>query len=130
MQADLEIQDMLSQFTTVILSQVYMMLYCFTTFNVSLSDEIEKIYARVLIGLAIEFVFAWLSTFIQIWLYNIAIKTVWCQSWLRHILENGILMVVAVSYFSKVLLSIFELRVEWNQNIDNLRNCTVPFTYK
>ena len=130
MQADLEIQDMLSQFTTVILSQVYMMLYCFTTFNVSLTDEIEKIYVRVLIGLAIEFVFAWLSTFIQIWLYNIAIKTVWCKSWLRHILANGLIMVVAVSYFSKVLLGIFELRVEWNEYKYNLRNCTVPFTYK
>ena len=130
LQADLEIQDMLSQFTTVILSQLYMMLYCFTTFNVSLSDEIKKIYARVLIGLAIEFVFAWLSTFIQIWLYNIAIKTVWYKSWLRHILANVIMMVVAISYFSKVLLSILELRIESNQYEYNLRNCTMPFTYK
>ena len=107
-----------------------MMLYCFTTFNVSLSDEIKKIYARVLIGLAIEFVFAWLSTFIQIWLYNIAIKTVWYKSWLRHILANVIMMVVAISYFSKVLLSILELRIESNQYEYNLRNCTMPFTYK
>ena len=107
-----------------------MMLYCFTTFNVSLSDEIKKIYARVLIGLGIEFVFAWFSTFIQVWLYNIAIKTVWFKYWLRHILANGLIMVVAISYFSQILLSIFELRIESNRYEHTLRNCTVPFTYK
>ena len=130
LQADLEIQDMLFQFTAVILSQVYMLLFRFSTFDVSLSSEIRKIYTRVLIGLAIEFVFACLSTFIQVWLYNIAIKTVWCRSWLRHILANGLIMIVAMSYFTQDLLSIFNLRMDDDSNQYTIRNCTLPFTYK
>ena len=130
LQADLEIQDMLSQFSTLILSQVYMMLYRFSTFDVSLIYEVKRIYLRVIIGLAIEFVFAWLSTFIQVWLYNIAIKTVWFRYWLRHILANGIIMIVAISYFSQVLLSIFEFRMESSNDQYIVRNCTMPFTYK
>ena len=131
LQADLEIQDMLSQFGTLILSQVYMMLYRFSTFDIALSDEIRRIYPRVVIGLAIEFVFAWLSTFIQVWLYNIGIKTIWFRYWLRHVLANGIIMVVAISYFSQVFLSVFKFRMESSIHDEyTLRNCAMPFTYK
>ena len=129
LEADLEIQDMLSQFSTLILSQVYMILYRFSTFDVALSEELNSIYPRVGIGLAIEFVFAWLSIFIQIWLYNIAIKTVWFKYWLRHTLANGIIMVVAISYFSPVLTSVFKVRMLNSVDKSSLRNCTMPFTY-
>ncbi|XP_028410638.1 uncharacterized protein LOC114533330 [Dendronephthya gigantea] len=130
LQADLEIQEMLSQFGTLILSQVYMVLYRFSTFDVALDDEIRRISSRIAISLAIEFVFAWLSTLIQIWLYNIAIKTVWFGYWRRHLLANVLIAVAVVSYFSPVLLSVFMSRVEGSNNEGNsLRNCTISFTY-
>lgn len=130
LQADLEIQEMLSQFGTLILSQVYMVLYRFSTFDVTFDEEINRIYFRVGISLAIEFMFAWLSTSIQLWLYNIAIETVWFRFWRRHLLANALIAVALVTYFSPVLLSVFMSRVESSNNERNfVRNCTVSFTY-
>ena len=130
LQADLEIQEMLSQFGTIILSHVYVMLYRYSTFVVAFHEEIRRIYPRVLVGLGIEFIFAWLSTFIQVWLYNIAIKTVWCRYWLRHIMANVIIVVVAISYFSTVLISVVKSRMETSIYEDPVRiNCTIPFVH-
>ena len=130
LQADLAIQDMLSQLGTIILGHVYVMLYRYSTFDVAFSEEIERIYPRLLIGLGIEFVFVWFSTFVQIWLYNIAIKTVWFRYWLRHILANVLIMVVAISYFSPVLLSVVKSRMESSISDDHIRsNCTMPFAH-
>ena len=130
LQADLEIQDMLFQFGTIILSQLYIILYQYSTFDIPFNEEINRIYPRLLIGLAIEFVFVLLSTFFQLWLYNIAIWSIWSKYWLRHILANVIIMVVAISYFSPVLLIVFKYRAESSVNKKYpVRNCTTPFTY-
>ena len=119
---------MLFQFGTLLFSQVYTMLYRYSTFDVALDEEIKIIYPRVVIGLAIEFVFAWLSTFIQVWLYNIAIKTVWSRYWRRHLLANVLIVVVTVSYFSPVLLSVFMSRMKSSyKGKYTLRNCTISF---
>ena len=128
LQADLEIQDILIQYVTIILGQVYMLFYRYSTFDTALNDEIYRIYKRLLIGLGIEFVFAWLSVFVQVCLYNIAIKTVWFRHWLRHILANLLILVVFTSYFSPVMLSIFQLRMESSVHV-KYRNCTTSFIH-
>ena len=64
--ADLEIQNILFEYTTVILSQVYLATFLIMSYEVPLWQIIKSSTIRVAIGLAIDFAFNVMSVLIQI----------------------------------------------------------------
>ena len=126
LKADLEIQDMLFEYSTLVLSQGYFVLYFVESFKLSLSSFLYESLTRVIIGLGIDFFFNCLSNFVQIHYYNIPVGRVWTKYWKRHMLANFIIVIVIVSYFSPVLLSVFQARETGTSNRQYIvRNCTV-----
>ncbi|XP_028399428.1 uncharacterized protein LOC114522859 [Dendronephthya gigantea] len=120
LRADLEIQDMLFEYITLVLSQGTLVLYIRESFKLSVSSIIYESLRNVAIGIGIDFFFNVLSNFVQIHYYNIPICRVWSKYWKRHMLANLIVVMVMVSYFSPVLLSVFQGR----NNQTNARNIT------
>ena len=110
LKADLEIQDMLFEYSTLVLSQGYFVLYFAESFKLSVSSFSFESLKRVAIGIGIDFFFNCLSNFVQIHYYNIPVGRVWTKYWKRHMLANFIIIIVMVSYFSPVLLSVFQAR--------------------
>ena len=128
LKADLEIQDMLFEYSTLVLSQGYFVLYFVESFELSVSYILFDALRNTAIGIAIDFFFNVLSIFLQIHYYNIPIGRVWTKHWKRHLLANLILVMVSVSYFSSVLLSVFHARVVATgprQGTYTVKNCTL-----
>ena len=127
LKADLEIQDMLFEYSTLVLSQGYFVLYFVESFQLySVSSFCLGFLKRVAIGIGIDFFFNCLSNFVQIHYYNIPVGRVWTKYWKPHMLANFIIVIVIVSYFSPVLLSVFQAReaaASYRQHIVR-RNCT------
>ena len=123
--ADLEIQNILFEYATVILSQAYLASYLLLTYYVPPWQIIKASIIRIAISLAIDFVFNVMSVLIQIHCYNIPMQRVWVKYWRRHISANAFMIIVLVSYFSSVLVSV----VADNQSSTGyeLKNCTTVF---
>ena len=121
LKADLEIQDMIFEYTTIVLSQGYFVLYFAESFQLSVLFFCYESLKRVAIGMGIDFFFNSLSNFVQIHYHNIPIGRFWSEYWKRHILANFIIIIVIVSYFSHVLISVFQSR----GNKYTVRNCTL-----
>ena len=125
LKADLEIQDMLFEYSTLVLSQGYFVLYFVESFQLSVSSFCLESLKRVAIGIGIDFCFNCLSNFVQIHCYNIPVGRVWKEDWKRHMLANFIIVIVIVSYFSPVLVSVFQARETGTSNRQYIaRNCT------
>ncbi|CAB3993388.1 Hypothetical predicted protein [Paramuricea clavata] len=125
LKADLEIQDMLFEYSTLVLSQGYFVLYFVESFQLSVSSFCLESLKRVAIGMGIDFFFNCLSNFVQIHYYNIPVGRVWTKYWKRHRLANFIIVIVIVSYFSPVLASVFQARETGTSNTQYIvRNCT------
>ena len=124
--ADLEIQNILFEYTTVILSQAYLASCLVISYYVPPWQIIKASLIRVAIGLAIDFAFNIVSVFIQIHYYNIPMQRVWVKYWRRHVSANAFMIIVFVSYFGSVLVSVFA-----NNNYSStgyeLKNCTTVF---
>jgi hypothetical protein len=129
LKADTEIQNILFENYSVSISQAYIVLYSITTFELSAWTVVKSSLIRVAIGLGIEFVFNFFSTFIRIHWHDIPIARVWSKYWKRHVLANGIIVVVLVFYFTQPLLGIFQHRFHKNTGSGtaeySLRNCTL-----
>ena len=82
--ADLEIQNILFEYTGVILSQAYLACYLLMSFDVSPWQVIKGPLMGIAIGLAIDFLFNIISVFIQIHFYDIPMRNAWSNYWLRH----------------------------------------------
>ena len=122
--ADLEIQNILFEFTTVTTSQAYLVLYLITNFNVVYPWEIIKSsLVRICISTAIDFVFNIISVFFQIHVYDIPMRRVWLKYWRRHVIANAFTIICMVSYFGTSLVSVFEAREDRLLKY-KLRNCT------
>lgn len=122
--ADLEIQNILSEYTTVILSQAYLVLYIVMNFNIDQPWEIIKgSLVRICLSTAIDFAFNIVSIFIQVHFYDIPMRRVWLRYWRRHVIANILVIVNMVSYFGFSLVSVFEAREDKLQEYE-LRNCT------
>ena len=89
--ADLEIQNMLFEFVTLVLSQGTLVLYIVENFKLSVSSNIYESLGNIAIGIGIDFFFNVLSNFVQIHYYNIRISRVWSKYWKRHLLANLII---------------------------------------
>ena len=122
--ADLEIQDMVFEYSSIISSQGYLVLYYLESFELSISSLLLESLKRVAIGMGIDFFFNCLSNFVQIHYYNIPIARVWTKYWKRHMLANFIIVIVIVSYFTQALLSVFQARETGGKQY-LLRNCTL-----
>ena len=125
LKADLEIQDMLFEYSTLVISQAYFVLYHIESFELSMSSFFLEGLKRIAIGIGIDFFFNCLSNFVQIHYYNIPIARVWKKYWKRHVLANLIIVLVIVSYFTQALLSCLQTRESGaNDTLYTKRNCT------
>ena len=125
LKADLDIQDMLFEYSTLVIGQAYFVLYFVESFELSMSSFFFEALKRVVIGIGIDFLFNCFSNFVQIHYYNIPIARVWRKYWKRHVLAHLLIVMVTVSYFTRVLLSCFQSR-EFGANGRQyiVRNCT------
>ncbi|CAB3989533.1 Hypothetical predicted protein [Paramuricea clavata] len=124
--ADLEIQNILFEYTTVILSQAYLACYLVMSFDISPWQVIQGSLTRIAINLALDFVFNMISVFIQIHYYDIPMRKVWLKYWPRHVAANALIIICMVSYFGPSLVSVFAgYKYIWKEY--KLRNCTSIF---
>ena len=125
LKADLDIQDMLFEYSTLVISQAYFVLYHVESFELSMSSFFFESLKRVAIGIGIDFLFNCLSNFVQTHYYNIPVARVWKKYWKRHVLTHLLIVMVTVSYFTKVLLSCFQARESGANDTQYIvRNCT------
>ena len=125
LKADLEIQDVLFEYSTLVISQAYFVLYHIESFKLSVPYFFLEALKRVAIGIGIDFFFNCLSNFVQIHYYNIPIARVWKKYWKRHVSANLIIVMVIVSYFTPVLLSCFQARESGaNGTLYKVKKCT------
>ena len=124
--ADLEIQNILFEYSTVILSQTYLACYLATSFDVPPWQVIKSSLIKIAISLAIDFVFNIISVFIQIHHYDIPMQKVSSKYWLRHVTINSFMIIITVSYFGPSLLSVFMNNNDMLKDY-KLRNCTSIF---
>ena len=129
LKADTEIQNILFENISLILSQSYIVLYTITSFELSDWSVVRSSLIRIAIGLGIEFVFNILSTFVRIHWHGIPVARVWSKYWKRHMFANSIAVVVLVLYFTKPLLAVFKNRYHDISVAGNykIRNCTLPY---
>ena len=124
--ADLEIQNILFEYTTIILSQAYLACFIVMSFDVPVWQVIKGSLIRIAISMAIDFAFNIISVFIQIHYYDIPMQNVWMKYWLRHVIANAFVMICMVANFGASLISVFSglqnLLEEYK-----LRNCTSVF---
>ncbi len=124
--ADLEIQNILFEYTTIIFSQAYLACYVVMSYDVPSWETIKASLIRVAISLATDFAFNIMSVFIQIHCYDIPMQKIWMKYWGRHIIANAFIIVGFVSYFGRLLVSVF---ADDNYSLKEykLRNCTTVF---
>ena len=126
--ADLEIQNILFEYTGVILSQVYLACYLVLSFDVSPWQVIKGSLMRIAVGLAIDFLFNIISVFIQIHFYDIPMRKVWSNYWPRHVIANAFILICIVTYFSTSLVDVFASRKYMSMFKESkLRNCSSVF---
>ena len=71
LKVDTEIQNILFENNTLIISQAYLVLYMITSFELFDWNVIKELLIRLAIGLAIEFFFNTLSIFFNLHWYNV-----------------------------------------------------------
>ncbi len=124
--ADLEIQNILFEYTTVIFSQAYLACYVVMSYDVPSWQAIKVSLIRVAISLGIDFAFNIMSVFIQIHCHDIPMQKVWMKYWRRHIIANAFMIIVSVSYFGPVLITLLADN-NYSSKEYKLRNCTTVF---
>ena len=123
LKADTEIQNILFENCSLVLSHSYIFLYTHTHFKVSDWTEGKSSLIRIAIGLGIELVFNFLSVLICIHWRDIPISRVWSKYWRRHMFATGIAVAVLVCFFTNPLMAIFEKRFQDKNYV--VRNCTL-----
>ena len=128
LKADTEIQNILFENYSLIISQSYIVLYSVTNFQLSDWSVVKSSLTRIAIGLVIEFVFNFLATFVRIHWHDIPIARVWSKYWKRHMFANGIIVALLACYFTRPLLTVFQDRFH-HSGAGNytIRNCTLPY---
>ena len=124
--ADLEIQNILFEYTAIICGQAYLAYYLITSFSVPPWQIIQRSLTRIAIGLALDFTFNLISVFTQIHHYDIPMQKVWMRYWLCHVIANALIIINIVSYFGPSLIAVFE-GFQYTSKEYKLRNCTSIF---
>ena len=128
LQAGIDIQDMLFEYTTIILSRAYVALYLHSNFKITFWVAVKEPLIRLSIALGIDFVSNSLAIFVATHYNNVPIQLVWIKHRKRHILASAIIVMVMVCYFTQVLLNIYHISMDDQAKEYNIRNCTVPFS--
>ena len=124
LKADMEIQDMLFEYSSIVSNQCFLVLYYLESFEISMSSLFFESVKRIAIGMGIDLVFNCFSNFVQIHYYNIPVARVWKKCWLRHMLANLLVTMMIVSYTTQALLSAFQAR-DTGAKQYLLKNCTL-----
>ena len=124
--ADLEIQNILIEYTTVILSQAYLASYFVMNYDVPPWQIIKVSIIRVAISLAIDFAFNMISVLIQMHCYYIPMQRVWVKYWRRRVSANTLVIIAFVVYFGLDFVSVFADNNPSSAEY-KLRNCTTVF---
>ncbi|XP_046862746.1 uncharacterized protein LOC124456314 [Xenia sp. Carnegie-2017] len=127
LKADLEIQDILFEYNTLILSQAYFISYQLQSFNIATEPMLHKFLKRIAIGVTIDFIFNCLSNYVQMFYYNIPIGRVWKKYWKRHLLANLVVVLTIIANFSKALESVFRSYFEdsGESSMYVIKNCSL-----
>ena len=105
--ADLEIQNILFEYTTVIVSQAYLTCSILMNFDVPPWQVVKGCLIRTALSIGIDFVFNTISVYIQIHCHDIPVCNVWKNVWIRHVVANAAVTVSIISYFGGTLISVF-----------------------
>ena len=124
--ADLEIQNILFEYSTVILSHVYLACYLVVSYEVSPWPIMKDSLIRIVTSLGIDFVSNLLTVFIQVHFCNIPMQKVWQKYWRRHVTANALMIIIYVTYFANSMIHVFAdskytLKIKEKYK---LRNCT------
>ncbi|XP_046857172.1 uncharacterized protein LOC124450585 [Xenia sp. Carnegie-2017] len=128
LKADLEIQDILFEYNTLVLSQAYFISYQLQSFNIATEPLLYEFLKRIVIGVLIDFIFNCLSNYVQMYYYNIPIGRVWKKYWKRHLFANVVVVLVIISYFSRDLESVFQSHFQKSgasSTKHSIRNCSL-----
>ncbi|XP_046858778.1 uncharacterized protein LOC124452239 [Xenia sp. Carnegie-2017] len=115
LRADLEIQDILFEYNTLVLSQAYFISYQIQSFDVAFEPLLYEFLKRIGIGVLIDFIFNCLSNFVQMYYYNIPISRVWKKYWKRHLLANIFVVFIIIAEFSRELESVFRSHIKQSE---------------
>ena len=107
LRADLEIQDILFHYNTLVLSQAFFISNQIQSFDVAFEPLLYRSLKRIVIGVLIDFIFNCMCNFVQMYYYNIPIGRVWKKYWKQHLLINIVLVFTIIAYFSWSLESVF-----------------------
>ena len=124
--ADLEIQNILTEYNTIILSQVYLACHLAMSYDIPYWQVVKPSLIRVAIGLAIDFVFNMISVFIQIHFYDIPMQMVWKKYWRRHVAANSFIIIICASNFGPLITLVFSAIDYASQGL-KLTNCATVF---
>ena len=125
--ADLEIQNILFEYSSIIFSQSYLACYLVMSYEVPHWQVINDAIIRIAIGLGIDFAFNIISMFIQIHSYDIPMQKVWQKYWQRHVTANAFILITCVSYFDTAMVKVFAHNNYTFREEYKLRNCTSVF---
>ncbi len=125
--ADKEIQTMLYDYAAMILSQAYLTLYLISNFSNNSWEVLQESFKRIAIGLGIDMFFNTFSILVRDYMYKSPVQKVWKKHWKVHMKANAVTTAMTVWYFSAILITVVQSRVE-NQNYV-VRNCTAPVNY-
>ena len=123
--ADLEIQNIIFEYTTVVFSQAYLACYLLINYDTSQWTILKGSLIRISISFSIDFVFNVISVFIQVHFYDIPMGKVWQKYWRRHVFANAFMITLYISYFSPALVDVFAANNHFM--VPKLRNCTSVF---
>ena len=124
--ADLEIQNILCEYNTIILSQVYLACHLAMSYDIPYWQAVKPSLIRVAIGLAIDFLFNMVSVFIQVNFYDIPMQLIWKKYWRRHVAANVFIIIIYVSYFGTVITSVFS-DIDYASQGLKIKNCRTLF---
>lgn len=130
LQTDLQIQYCLFHYVLIMLSQVYITMCRYSTFDIPLENEIGRMFGRAAVGLVIEVVWNSLSVWLQVRFYRSKIKQVWLECYKNHALATLVLVTITICYFSQVLFNVLHVPMGSDLTGYRVRNCSSPFTYE
>ena len=126
LKADLEIQNILFEYTTVIFSQAYLACFILMNFDVQPWQVIKGCLVKVALSITIDFVFNTISVLIQMSCYDIPVCMVWKNFWIRHVVANALIIIYIIDFFGGTLLCVFS-GLKDTLKIYKPKNCTSVF---
>ena len=131
--ADMSIQIILAESTSLITAVCFIQLYSFM-YNAnkpSFTDMslVQGFFIRIVIALAIDFLFNSCSFWLQMSYLNVAVVRVWHKKWHKHMLVGLIVSFVTMCYFTTHLFAVVrEKHGPPRKMIRFAFNCSMPFT--